>query len=158
MSGFQSLLKSSNYKIVLNSAHQNIEFFSTEINIPGITVGSIEKSFQGMKRIIPGDSLLYNGVTATVLVDEELKILDEILNTFNFTHNPESNIIRVNPVLFDMFVYITTNKNNPQFKFWFRDAWIETFSDLPFMSTTTDENPLTTTVGFRYNYYTFERV
>lgn len=158
MSGFHSLLKSSNFQLTLKSIHKDIEFFVTEVNIPGITIGSMEMQYMSMSRKIPGDSLTFDNLTATVLVDEELKVLDEILSTIKFTHNAEKNTYTIDPVLFEANLFITSNKNNVKFQFTFHDAWIESFSELPFSSTTTDENNLSTTIGIRYNFYTFKRV
>lgn len=158
MSGYQSNLKSSNYKLILRSDHKDLQFFCLEVTMPSITIGTMEIPYQSMTRKIPGNSLTYDNLTCTIIIDENLKTIEDILSTLRMTHDPETNEYTIDPITFDGFLFLTTNKNNPQYKIWFRDMWLETFSELQFMSTTTDENPITTTCGFRFNYYTFERI
>lgn len=153
-----SYLKTSNYKLLLGSQHKNLEFYCTSVTLPAITIGGIDIPFQSMKRKIPGDSIEFDNLTCNIILDEDLQVLDDILSTIQMTHDPETNIYSINPILFTGQLFITTNKNNPSFLVTFHDMWLETFSELQFMSTSTDENNLNTTCGFRFNYYTWEKI
>jgi len=157
MSGYNSLFKTCNYKLILsNPLHKDLEFFITETSIPAITVGTINAQYASMTGKIPGDSLTYDNLTTTILVDEDMKVMDDIFSTLRMTHNPESNELKVDPIIFDATLIINTNKNNPIRKLIFKNMWLETFSEVNLSSTSTDDNNIQITAGWCYDYYVFD--
>jgi hypothetical protein len=99
MSGYNSLFKICNYKLVLHSKHKDLEFFVTETMIPSITVGNLDIPYSSMQNKLPGDSLTYENLTTTIMIDEEMKVLDDIFSTLQLTHNPETNVYHIDPII-----------------------------------------------------------
>ena len=136
---------------------RELTFFNVETSIPGFTVGTIESGFQSMRGKIPGDSLTYNDLAVTILLDEELKSYMEVYEALTLAHDPIDNVLRSQEPMFDGILFITTNKNNVSFKITFFNMWIETVSDIQFMTTSTDDNNLSFTIGTKYDYYVIEK-
>ena len=152
---YHDLFKTSNWQIQLKD-QTHVEFFCQEAAIPGITIGTIANRYQSMDDKRPGDSINFNDLTLTIICDEDLSAFKEILKYLNMTHDVRTNEIQVQPEVFDSYLYITTNKNNIQYKLHFYDMWIESISDLVLQTITGDDNSISFTVGLKYNYYTFE--
>jgi hypothetical protein len=152
---YHDLFKTSNWKIQLKD-QTHVEFFCQEASIPGITIGTVSQHYQSMEDKRPGDSITFDDLTLTIICDEDLGAFKEILKYINMTHNVIDNVIQVKPEVFDSFLFITTNKNNIQYKIHFYDMWIETVSALSLQTITGDDNSISFTVGLKYNYYTLE--
>jgi hypothetical protein len=152
------LSKNCNFKIILPTTQKFIELFSVETSIPGITIGSIDLPYSSMVRKMPGDSLTYDELTLTILIDKELNTYKELISILNLTHNPITNTYDVDQEVFDAFLLITSNKNNPLFQLHFYSMWIETFSAISLTSTSGDDNPYNCTLGLKYNYYVLEDI
>jgi hypothetical protein len=148
------LLKTSNFFFQTRDSKQ-IEFFCQEVQIPGYSLGSIDIPYASMKTKRSGDSIEFEDLTLTVLLDEDLSTFKEIYDYLMLTHNTFSNELEVQQQVFDATLFITTNKNNIQHKIHFYSCWFQSISPVQFMTTSTDENNLTFTVGIRYDYYSF---
>lgn len=150
------LSKICNFKIVLPNSQATIDLFTVETNIPGITIGSIDLPYSSMTRKMPGDSISFEDLTLTVLLDKDLKVFREIMSILQLTHNTLTNEYHVQEEVFDCFLLINSNKNNPIFKLHFYDAWLETISPLNLTTISGDDNPYNLTIGIKYNFYTIE--
>ena len=152
------LSKNCNFKIILPSTQKYIELFTTETNIPGITIGSMDLNYQSMVRKMPGNSITYDELTLTILIDKELNTYKELMSILNITHNPITNTYDANQEVFDAYLLLNSNKNNPFAQLHFYDMWIETFSAISLTSTSGDDNPYNCTLGLRYNFYVLEDI
>lgn len=155
---YTDLLKTSNYRVVLRNDMRNIEFFATETIIPSVTIGNLDMGWQSMKDKRPGDSLDYSALSITTMVDEDFQIYSDFFSLLNMTHNAKLNTIKVEPEIFDLDIFITTNKNNPTHCITFYDAWIQTISDIELQTISNDDNGIKVTLGIVYNYYLFNKV
>lgn len=151
------LLKVSNFVIQTRDSRK-IEFFCIEAQIPGMSIGQLDIGFNAMKDKRPGDSIEFEPLTLTVLLDENLTSYKNVHDYLNLTHDPITNKLVVDQEVFDATLFITSNKNNPKFKFTFRDAWFQSISEIQLQSTSTDENNLSFTIGIVYNFFTFEKL
>jgi hypothetical protein len=145
--------KTSNFRVVLRNDMKNLEFFATEASIPSVTIGTIEAGWQSMKDKRPGDSLDYEPLALTTIVDEDFQIYTDFYALLNTTHNPKTNRIQVTPEVFDLTIFITTNKNNPIYSVTFYDAWIQTISAIELQTISGDDNGIKVTIGISYNYF-----
>lgn len=150
------LSKICNWKLVLPNNQKTIDLYTVETVLPGITIGKIELPFSSMVNKLPGDSITFNEMTLNVLVDKELIVYRELMSIINATHNADTNVYEANQQVFDMYLIVTSNKNNPLFKLHFVSCWIETFSDIALQSSSGDDNPYTMNLGIPYNYYLIE--
>jgi hypothetical protein len=150
-----NLFKSCNFKIALKSEKQ-IELMVQEVNLPGYTIGQIETRWQSMSDKRPGDSIEFNDLMLTVLIDEDLEIYKEIYNNLILQHNPLTNTLECSKQLFDGYLFLLTNKNNLQHKVHFYNCWIKSLDDVQLSHATSEDEQLIVTLNISYNFYMFE--
>jgi len=159
-----------------------VEYFTTEANIPGITLGEGQFSTPLKDIEILGDKLTYEDLSITFIVDENLENYIEMHNWLTSIGFPkdrkqfsefrgvtsnmsaktrgESNDIgdvrASTPELAmtsDCVMTILTNKNNPVVECRFRDTFPTSLSGLSYSQNQTDVEYLTATVNFKYTIY-----
>ena len=159
-----------------------VEYFTTEANIPGITLGEVE--FKTRFKAIPlmGDVLTYEDLTITFIVDENLENYVEMhtwLTAIGFPENTKqfsdfrsatSNVATntrgeskdigdvkastpERAMYSDAVLTILTNKNNPVVECRFKDVFPTSLSGLTYSQNQTDVEYLTATVNFKYQIY-----
>ena len=159
-----------------------VEYFTTEANIPGITLGELD--FKTRFKAIPlmGDVLTYEDLTITFIVDENLENYVEMhtwLTAIGFPENTKqfsdfrsatSNVATntrgeskdigdvkastpERAMYSDAMLTILTNKNNPVVECRFRDVFPTSLSGLTYSQNQTDVEYLTATVNFKYQIY-----
>ena len=159
-----------------------VEYFTTEANIPGITLGELD--FKTRFKAIPlmGDVLTYEDLTITFIVDENLENYIEMhtwLTAIGFPENTKqfsdfrsatSNVATntrgeskdigdvkastpERAMYSDAVLTILTNKNNPVVECRFRDVFPTSLSGLTYSQNQTDVEYLTATVNFKYQIY-----
>ena len=159
-----------------------VEYFTTEANIPGITLGEVD--FKTRFKAIPlmGDVLTYEDLTITFIVDENLENYVEMhtwLTAIGFPENTKqfsdfrsatSNVATntrgeskdigdvkastpERAMYSDAMLTILTNKNNPVVECRFRDVFPTSLSGLTYSQNQTDVEYLTATVNFKYQIY-----
>jgi len=150
------LFKVSNFHILLKDQFVT-ELTVQQANIPGVTIGTLDLQFQAMHDKRPGDSIEFNDLQLRCLVDEDLKSYIEILKyLFQFTHDPDTNVLRVDPCVFDATMVLTTNKNNLQHTLRFHDAWIKSVGDIEVTSASTQDENATMDLTIVFVYFDFE--
>lgn len=154
----------------------NVEYFTTAINIPGISFSG-DAIMNTRFKTLPfmGDTLEYQPLEVTFLVNEDLSNFREIhdwMTGIGFPENTEqfatavaqdaalkpSSTTLINPstLTSDATITILTNKNNPTLKVNFRNAYPTSISSLQYNTQITDTEQLTATVTFGYDIYEFE--
>ena len=159
-----------------------VQYFTTEANIPGITLG--EGTFATPLKDLPllGDKLTYDDLTITFIVDENLENYIEMhtwltgigfpkdrsqFKDFRSTTSNMSTTTRgeskdigdvraSTPELAmtsDSVMTILTNKNNPVVECRFKDVFPTSLSGLTYSQNQTDVDYLTATVNFKYKIY-----
>ena len=159
-----------------------VEYFTTEANIPGITLGELD--FKTRFKAIPlmGDVLTYEDLTITFIVDENLENYVEMhtwLTAIGFPENTKqfsdfrsatSNVATntrgeskdigdvkastpERAMYSDAVLTILTNKNNPVVECRFRDVFPTSLSGLTYSQNQTDVEYLTASVNFKYQIY-----
>ena len=159
-----------------------VEYFTTEANIPGITLGEGQFSTPLKDIEILGDKLTYEDLSITFIVDENLENYIEMhtwltgigfpkdrkqFSEFRSTTSNMSTTTRgeskdigdvraSTPELAmtsDATLTILTNKNNPVVECRFRDVFPTTLSGLTYSQNQTDVEYLTASVNFKYTIY-----
>ena len=159
-----------------------VQYFTTEANIPGITLG--EGTYNTPLKDLPllGDKLTYDDLTITFIVDENLENYIEmhtwltgigfpkdrsqfsdfrsVTSNMSVKTRGESNDIgdvrASTPELAmtsDSVMTILTNKNNPVVECRFKDVFPTSLSGLTYSQNQTDVEYLTATVNFKYTIY-----
>jgi hypothetical protein len=159
-----------------------VQYFTTEANIPGITLGEGTFNTPLKDLAILGDKLTYDDLTISFIVDENLENYIEMhtwLTSIGFpkdrkqfsefrsttsnvatTTRGESKDIgdvrATTPELAmtsDAVMTILTNKNNPVVECRFADVFPTSLSGLSYSQNQTDVEYLTAEVNFKYQIY-----
>jgi len=159
-----------------------VQYFTTEANIPGITLG--EGTYATPLKDLPllGDKLTYDDLTITFIVDENLENYIEMhtwltgigfpkdrsqfkdfrsttSNMSTKTRGVSNDIGDVKAstpemaMTSDSVMTILTNKNNPVVECRFKDVFPTSLSGLTYSQNQTDVEYLTATVNFKYTIY-----
>ena len=112
---YNNLAQKTNF-IAGSDQFQDIPFFLTSVNIPGMNFGSPEVGGKHSIRMkLPADSVIYNGLSFEMLVDEDFVIYTEIMTLINKHINIETGAF--SGFTFDFWVQINNNKGNKILKF-----------------------------------------
>ena len=159
-----------------------VEYFTTEANIPGITLGEGLFNTPLKDLAILGDKLTYEDLTISFIVDENLENYIEIhtwLTSIGFpsdrtqfsdfrsttsnvktsTRGESKDIGDVKAptpeisMTSDAMMTILTNKNNPVVECRFSDVFPTSLSGLTYSQNQTDVEYLTASVTFKYQIY-----
>ena len=159
-----------------------VEYFTTEANIPGITLGDGVMNTPLKDIPILGDKLTYDDLSISFIVDENLENYIEMHNwltgigfpkdrsQFSTFRSTTSNVatttrgeskdigdVRATTPELAMFsdatMTILTNKNNPVVECRFADVFPVSLSSLDYSQNQTDVEYLTASVTFKYKIY-----
>ena len=159
-----------------------VQYFTTEANIPGITLGEGQFNTPLKDIELLGDKLTYEDLTITFIVDENLENYIEMhtwltgigfpkdrkqfsefrsaTSNMSVKTRGESNDIgdvrASTPELAmtsDSVMTILTNKNNPVVECRFKDVFPTSLSGLSYNQNITDVDYLTAEVTFKYQIY-----
>ena len=159
-----------------------VQYFTTEANLPGITLDELELGSPLKDLPLLGSKLTYEDLTITFIVDENLENYIEMhtwltgigfpkdrkqfrdfrsttSNTKTSTRGESKDIGDVKAstpelaMASDAVLTILTNKNNPVVECRFRDVFPTSLSGLTYSQNQTDVEYLTATVNFKYKIY-----
>ena len=159
-----------------------VQYFTTEANIPGITLGDGVMNTPLKDIPILGDKLTYDDLNISFIVDENLENYIEMHNwltgigfpkdrsQFSTFRSTTSNVatttrgeskdigdVRATTPELAMFsdatMTILTNKNNPVVECRFADVFPISLSSLDYSQNQTDVEYLTASVTFKYKIY-----
>jgi hypothetical protein len=126
-----------------------VEFFATQVNIPGVSLGVANQPTPLKDLPNPGDKLTYNPLELTFIVDENLENYQEIHGWLVGLGFPRDS---------DATLSILTSKNNAIQEVRFRDIFPISLSGLQYDQQATDVQYLTASVTFNYEIYDFASV
>ena len=159
-----------------------VQYFTTEANLPGITLDELELGSPLKDLPLLGSKLTYDDLTITFIVDENLENYIEMhtwltaigfpkdrkqfsdfrsttSNTKTSTRGESKDIGEVGAttpeisMTSDAVLTILTNKNNPVVECRFADVFPTSLSGLTYSQNQTDVEYLTATVNFKYKLY-----
>ena len=150
-----NLFKISNFILQFKDSRQ-LELMTTNVNIPGFSLGELNIPRPVIRDLRNGDSLTYEDLTVTVLCDEKLEAFKEIYDYIWRASNPDTADISVDEPIFDSTLLLTTNKNNVQHKIRFLNCFFKSIGGIPLSSASTEEEQITFDITLGYSYYIFE--
>ena len=162
-----------------------VEYFCTEINIPGIQMTSATQTTPLRDIPLPGVKFDYGDLSLTYMVDEKFENFEEIYNWLRglgvpVDHKDYANLVaagrdrfpsqgkdvsliskkeqpatNMGAALSDATLAILSAKNNVIKEVRFIDVFPVSMSGASFTQQATDINYITSTVTFKYAYYEF---
>lgn len=141
-----------------------LRFFGQTCTIPGVYTNPPPQNVPHALVYRHGDTLQYDQLTISTLIDEDIQIWEEIYlwlqaltkpqqyEQYNKFKNSESKLYH------DGILTINTNANIPNIRILFKNCHPISLGAINFDTTTNAENTLTIDITFRYDYYEFERI
>ena len=141
----------------------NLNFFTTDVNIPSMTLGFIDYPTPFKIIELPGDKLDFGDLQVTFKVDEDFANYFEIYNWilalgFPDDFNQYKQVSSAKPgtqdTLFsDGTLIIMNSSMMPNIEVKFQDLFPVAIGDINFTSTDPDVNYVTNTVTFKYKRF-----
>lgn len=161
-----NFLSPINFKFILKRA-PHINFFIQRINIPGLSLASVDVNNPLISVPYAGDHLNYEELSITFKVDEDLRNYMEI-NTWlkNIgkrdyqSYKAISQMAKLSGegLVSDISVSILNSHRMPNYEVVYVEAFPISLSDLQFDVTLEDVNYVTASATFRYIYYDIKKI
>lgn len=138
-------------------------YFCQAVTMPGVSTGEVTIATPFVDTYRHGDKLVYEPLSLTFLVDEDLKTWEESYNwlvslTFPQRFGQYRNIkAEKTEAYYDGVLTINTNANIPNMRIKFAGCYPTALTGIDFSSADSADVTPTATITFRYNYYTIER-
>lgn len=143
-----------------------INFFVTSVNFPNVNTNDVYvPTIQG-NTYRHGDTLQYDYLSITALIDEDMKVMEETYNWLKALTSPtkfpeyikNGNFKNLNKPYTDAVLILYTNANVYNFKFTFKECHPVSMTGLTFDTTSSPEVTPSFTVNYRFDYYELERI
>jgi len=121
-----------------------------ECPLPGLSFSHIQIGARSVLGNVQGDTLNFNDLTISLIIDEELKVWKEIVQKMLKMRNPENSLGEQ----IQKYSYLEIHDDNSKevLKLEFIDCTIESIDDLMYNTTSQDE-VITCSVTIKYDYY-----
>lgn len=161
-----NFLSPINFKFMLKRA-PHINFFIQKINIPGLSLASIDVSNPLIKVPYAGEHLNYEELSISFKVDEDLQNYMEI-NTWlksigkrdynSYNTISQKSALSGEGLFSDISVSILNSHRMPNYEVVYREAFPISLSDIQFDVTADDVDYITATADFRYIFYDINKI
>src|SRR5574344_474085 len=130
-----------------------LPFFLTDLNLPGFNLTAPEAYNRGMKINMMPDSISFNDLSITAIVDEDFKLYEEITDIVFQYINPETGTMSGTTFPeFDFWIEINNAKGNKLLKIEYYNCKIVGLGDLGF-DTKDEGNIIMMPIEIRYDYF-----
>lgn len=138
------------------------QYFCQEINIPGVSLGEVERATPFLDMYSPGTKLKYDLLDMTFLVDEELQSWKDLYNWFisiadpnGFEKRDHNRELQKNKHLSDATLTVLSALNNPVIRIQYTNVFPLTMSDIAFDTKLSADSIVTCRATFRYQSYEY---
>lgn len=138
------------------------QYFCQEVNIPGVTLGEVDRVTPFLDMFSPGTKLRYDPLEVTFMVDEELQSWKDMYNWFTSIADPDGfegrgknrelqNITHFS----DATLTVLSALNNPLIRIEYTNVFPLTMSDVQFDTKLSSDTIITCRATFRYQSYKY---
>lgn len=160
-----SLLQSTKYTFSFPNL-PFLNYFVTNVNIPGISTNEVTVSTPFSDTYRHGDKLVYEPLMVNILLDEDLRVWEEThnwLTSLTFPRRfeeyaPNQSKQQFKDKYYDSILTINTNSNIANMRLKFRNCHPTSLSGLQFSTNDSELENITSSITFRYDYYDIERL
>lgn len=130
-----------------------------ELNVQGIDglsllINPISENYQGFTHFVPGDSVTFEPLTLSVLLDSDFTLFRDLMKELLLMVDPKTGINQA-AKRFDGTLTFMDVKNQSLFKLLFKDCWINSVSDPGLSTTTSDDTGIVLSVGLIFDSFEF---
>ena len=140
----------------------NTNWFLTSVNLPGINLGEAPQPTPLMQTAVPGNALVFDPLSITFLVDEDLENWRELydwLIRLGFPHSYDEYVgAPTNSTYSDATLTILNSNMNPNYRIIFTDLFPTNISEVLVDSASAEIEGIKATATFRYLTYTYKKV
>lgn len=141
----------------------NTQYFCQEVNIPGVSLGEVDRVTPFLDMFLPGTKLKYDPLDISYIVDAELQSWKDMYNWFTSIANPEGFEGRVknydsdksNHHYSDAILTVLSPLNNPVIRIEYSHVFPLSMSDIQFDTKLSADNIITCRATFRYQSYRY---
>ncbi len=154
-------LAPTGFKIIISrSEYPHIQFFAQEVMHPSLDLPSADTPFRRVGNLpFPGDTLTFGQLSMTIMMDEEMKVYEEIyswlIRLVNEKHKPQTgNLYPGNELssYADMRLSVLTSHNNPNRLIKYVNVLPVNLGEITFTATS-DGQYITFPATFRFDYF-----
>ena len=137
-----------------------VQYFCQRISLPTVVLGETHEASPFMNTALEGDTLTYEAMSLSFIVDEDLKNYIEIYNWMTalgfprdysqFAALKETSTGSEDKKYSDLDIILHTNKSNPNYRITFTDIFPTSLSSIQFDSTPTGMDPITVDATFNF--------
>lgn len=139
----------------------NVNFFCQKVNIPSISIGLAQQTTPFSDSPVEGDKLVFDQMTMTFYVNEDLSNYMEVYNWLISMGFPDNhgqfdlkdsvvNLGSGQTIRSDMNIVLETNKSNPNYNVVFKDAFPVTLGSIELDAAATSLEPIVVDATFAY--------
>ena len=157
-----NLFQPTGFKLIINRRNfPNLQFFAQTVNHPSVTLNAAELPFSRIASVPQaGDTVTFSDLSATILLDEDLKGYQEMYNWMLRLVNEEyvsaydaTVDSGVEPTANDITVTALTSHNNINKSIRYVDAIPTSLDDIQFEANNSGVEYITFPVSFRFTYF-----
>jgi len=152
MSVNRNFTHNSNFIFQTNLFGEETMYGIQEVALPGMSFSHIQVGRQSVMGNVQGDTITYNELSVNIIMDEDLFIWKEIVDTLqNKMRHPDQGIgERVEKI---GYLEIHDDNTNKVLKLEFHGMMVESIDDMSY-NTNSDDDIITVGVNIKYDYYT----
>ena len=152
---YNNLYQNTNF-IAGSNAFNNIPFFLTTVNIPGLSLSHpIAGGRSGTQIFASSDTITYNGLSFELLIDEDFVIYQEIMDIINKNISVDKGTFA--DFIFDFYIELNNSKGNKVMKIDFSNCRIASISDI-ILDTTDDGTEYSMSMELEYDSFEIEPI
>ena len=151
----KNMFSSNKFKFNLTSSRfkdNEFDLAITDINVPGIQLGTTAQGTTTRVIDLPGDSITFNDLTVEFIISEDFGEWIEMYNWMYDLRNFDQPIFD-NTILSDGSLILLTNKSNANVIISFKNLYPFDLQDLQLSISTADVSPLKGSVTFKYTEF-----
>ena len=140
----------------------DVQYFCQEVNIPGVSLGEVDRVTPFLDMYSPGTKLSYDPLVITFIIDEELQSWKNLYDWFISIADPDgfekrdgSLELQKNKKFSDATLTVLSALNNPVLRIEYTNVFPLTLSDIQFDTKASADNIITCTATFRYQSYKY---
>lgn len=139
--------------IASSDKFENIPFYLTNVNIPGInfSLSEVGGGRQSASLTMAGDTITYNTLNFDLLIDEDFEIYKEVYSIIKKHISVETSTF--GDFYFDFFIQINNSKGNPVMKIDYFNCRIESLGDIE-LSTQDESTESIMSMSLKFDYFT----
>lgn len=137
-----------------------VQYFCQRISLPTVVLGETHEASPFMNTALEGDTITYEAMSLSFIVDEDLQNYIEIYNWMTALGFPREyaqfaaleteSSGSENTKYSDLDIILHTNKSNPNYKINFTDVFPTSLSSIQFDSTPTGMDPIVIDATFNF--------